>query len=122
VGITNFDTARMQEMVDAGAEISSNQIQYSLMDRRPEQGPMAAYCAAHAIALLPYGTVAGGLLSSEAWLGKPAAAVPLNTFSRRKYAQVIDSVGGWERVQRLLGVLASLATKHGTSSSNVATK
>ena len=32
VGLTNFDTKRMAEMVDAGAEISSNQIQFSLLD------------------------------------------------------------------------------------------
>ena len=29
VSLTNFDTKRVKEMVDAGAEISTNQIQYS---------------------------------------------------------------------------------------------
>jgi aryl-alcohol dehydrogenase-like predicted oxidoreductase len=45
-GLTNFDTKRVAEMVDAGAEISTNQIQYSLLDRRPEK-TMAPYFAAN---------------------------------------------------------------------------
>ena len=43
MGLTNFDTKRMAEMVDAGAEISSNQIQFSLLDRRPLR-TMTGYC------------------------------------------------------------------------------
>ena len=44
------------------------QVQYSLLDRRPENG-MAAFCGAHGILLLPYGVVAGGLLTDK-YLGK----------------------------------------------------
>ncbi len=40
------------------------QVQYSLLDRRPENG-MADFCAAHGMRLLPYGVVAGGLLSDR---------------------------------------------------------
>lgn len=47
------------------------QVQYSLLDRRPENG-MADFCAQHGIALLPYGTTAGGLLSSR-YLGLRAS-------------------------------------------------
>ena len=47
------------------------QVQYSLLDRRPENG-MADFCAQHGMALLPYGTTAGGLLS-ERYLGLPAS-------------------------------------------------
>ena len=56
VGLTNFDTKRMAEMVDAGAEISSNQIQFSLLDRRPLL-QMTEYCASNGVGLLPYGVV-----------------------------------------------------------------
>jgi aryl-alcohol dehydrogenase-like predicted oxidoreductase len=61
VGLTNFDTKHVAEMVDAGAEIATNQIQYSLLDRRPEK-IMVPYFRANGIGLLPYGVVAGGLL------------------------------------------------------------
>lgn len=47
------------------------QVQYSLLDRRPENG-MIEYCAANDIKLLPYGTVAGGFLSDR-FLGLPAS-------------------------------------------------
>jgi hypothetical protein len=45
------------------------QVQYSLLDRRPEN-EMAAYCLQRGVQLLPYGVVAGGLLSDKvgAWL------------------------------------------------------
>ena len=44
-----------------------SQVQYSLLDRRPELA-MAPFCAERGIKLLPYGTVAGGFLS-EKYLG-----------------------------------------------------
>ncbi len=47
------------------------QVQYSLLDRRPENG-MAQFCADRGIKLLPYGVVSGGLLSDK-YLGMPAA-------------------------------------------------
>ena len=93
VGLTNFDTKRVREMVDAGAEISSNQIQFSLLDRRPEL-EMEKYCVANGIALLPYGVVAGGLLSDQ-FLNKPADTVVLDTSSKRKYASVLGYAGGY---------------------------
>jgi aryl-alcohol dehydrogenase-like predicted oxidoreductase len=47
------------------------QVQYSLVDRRPENF-MISYCRDHDIKLLPYGTVAGGFLSDR-YLGLPAS-------------------------------------------------
>ena len=35
IGLTNFDTERMQIMMDSGLQIITNQIQYSIIDRRP---------------------------------------------------------------------------------------
>ena len=47
------------------------QVQYSLLDRRPENR-MAQFCTERGIKLLPYGVVGGGLLSDR-YLGMPAA-------------------------------------------------
>lgn len=47
------------------------QVQYSLLDRRPENG-MAAFCSEHNIKLLPYGAVAGGFLSEKYLGAKPS--------------------------------------------------
>ena len=120
VGLTNFDTKRMAEMVDAGAEISSNQIQFSLLDRRPEK-VMVEYCVQNGIGLLPYGVVAGGLLSDK-FLELPGEDVVLDTSSKRKYASVLGYAGGYAWFQTLLQVLKQVGDKHGVPIANVAAK
>lgn len=45
--------------------------------------------------LLPYGVLAGGLLSAK-YLNVPASEVTLNTVSLRKYAQVLGQNGDWD--------------------------
>ncbi|NDJ54048.1 MAG: aldo/keto reductase, partial [Chloroflexi bacterium] len=37
LALTNFDTIRVRRITEAGIRIVSNQVQYSLIDRRPEQ-------------------------------------------------------------------------------------
>jgi len=120
VSLTNFDTRRMKEMLDAGAEISTNQIQYSLLDRRPELA-MKAYCEQTGVGLLPYGVVAGGLLSDR-YLNAPPEKVVMNTSSLRKYASVIGNVGGYAWYQSLLRCLRAVADKHNTSIANIASR
>ena len=121
VGLTNFDTKRVAEMVDAGAEIASNQIQFSLLDRRPER-EMVPYCAKNGIALLPYGVVAGGLLSDK-FLDFPGEDVVLDTSSKRKYASVLGYAGGYAWYQRLLAELRRVGDKHGGATiANVASR
>ncbi|EFJ45917.1 hypothetical protein VOLCADRAFT_105794 [Volvox carteri f. nagariensis] len=120
VGVTNFDVPRMDAMVRAGVYIASNQLQYSLLDRRPENG-MAQFCAANGIALLSYGVLAGGFLSDK-YLGMPANKVSVDTYSKGKYAGVINAVGGWDWFQSLLQALDIVARKHDTTISNVAAR
>lgn len=120
VSLTNFDTKRMKEMVDAGAEISTNQIQYSLLDRRPEKY-MTKYCAETGIGLLPYGVIAGGFLSDK-YLNARPEDIRTNTYSLRKYASVLGQVGGYDWYQSLLKTLHEVALKHRTSIANVASK
>ena len=57
---------------DRGIRIVSNQVQYSLIDRRPEVA-MADLCASTASSCSTYGTVCGGLLSDATW-GSPSRA------------------------------------------------
>jgi aryl-alcohol dehydrogenase-like predicted oxidoreductase len=121
VGLTNFDTERMQIMIDSDLQIVSNQIQYSIIDRRPEV-KMVPFCMKHNISLLTYGSICGGLIS-ERYLGRiePSAA-ELNTLSLRKYKQMIDAWGGWNLFQELLSTLKIIAQKHNISIANVATR
>jgi len=120
IGVTNFDTPRLRELVDAGIPITSHQVQYSLVDDRPNHG-MVDFCRAQNIALLCYGTVCGGFLS-ERWLGKPAPARDLANRSLAKYQLIIEDFGGWGLFQELLGVLSRIATTHATDIASVATR
>jgi len=120
IGVTNFDTPRLEELVDAGIPITSHQVQYSLVDDRPNHG-MMAYCRTQNIALLCYGTVCGGFLS-EAWLGKPAPQPDLANRSLVKYRLIIEDFGGWSLFQELLGVLSRIAKVNDTDIASVATR
>lgn len=120
LGLTNFDTEHLQIITESGVMVASNQVQFSIIDRRPEV-KMIPFCRKHNISLLTYGTLCGGLLS-EKYLGKPEPSITdLNTLSLQKYKKMIDSWGDWNLFQRLLMVLDNIAKKHNVSISNVAT-
>jgi aryl-alcohol dehydrogenase-like predicted oxidoreductase len=118
VGVTNFDTRAIKQIVDAGISVAAHQVQFSLLDRRPTTS-MTAYCQAHGIGLLCYGTVAGGFLS-ERWLGAPEPSEPLNNRSLTKYKLIIDEFGGWALFQELLAVLQTIASRHEVTIGSVA--
>jgi aryl-alcohol dehydrogenase-like predicted oxidoreductase len=121
LALTNFDTHHLKTTREAGIPIVSNQVQYSLIDRRPEV-QMAAYCRESGVGLLTYGTLCGGLLS-ERYLGRPEPGRgALDTASLRKYKQMIDAWGGWDLFQELLAVLDAIARRHGASLANVAVR
>ena len=119
LALTNFDTEHLDGLLERGFEVVSNQVQYSLIDRRPEVR-MAPYCSEHRVKLLAYGTLCGGLLS-ERFLGKPEPGRgDLYTASLHKYKQMVDAWGGWDLFQDLLAVLSGIGAKNGASIGNVA--
>ncbi len=120
IGGTNFDTPHVEAVLDAGVPVASMQVQYSLLDQRPENG-LVALCAERGVKLLCYGTLAGGFLS-ERWLGAPE---PRGEFANRslvKYKLIIDDFGGWPLFQDLLQTLRGVARKHGVNLAAVATR
>jgi aryl-alcohol dehydrogenase-like predicted oxidoreductase len=122
IGLTNFDTEHMQIIRDSDIPIISNQVQYSIIDRRPEV-KMIPFCLKYNINLLAYGSICGGLLS-ERFLGRaqePSAA-ELDTLSLRKYKRMVDAWGGWSLFQALLVILKEIAQKYDVSITNVATR
>ena len=120
LALTNFDTEHLQMIIDSDIQIASNQIQFSIIDRRPEV-KMISFCKEHNISLLAYGSICGGLLS-ERYVGrKEPSAIELDTLSLRKYKRMIDTWGGWNLFQNLLLTLNDVAKKHNVSITNVAT-
>ena len=118
IGTTNFDTPRLAEIVASGVPVATNQLQYSVLDHRPEHG-MAALCATHGIRLLCYGTLAGGFIA-ERWLGAPEPRPPYANRSLVKYRLIIDDFGGWPRFQALLSALDAIGRRHGVGLASVA--
>jgi len=128
----NYDTPHLNELVSAGIPIVANQVQFSLLDLRPENG-MLEFCQANGIQLLCFGTVAGGWLSDK-YLGAPPP-LPLQpllqgTASSQLYYQSLQawaspltylSPFGWSLYQDLLQTLRAVADKHGSCIANVAT-
>jgi aryl-alcohol dehydrogenase-like predicted oxidoreductase/enamine deaminase RidA (YjgF/YER057c/UK114 family) len=119
LGLTNFNAAHLAMVAHTGIEVVTNQVCYSLLDRRAKRG-MADACGAHGVGILAYGTLAGGLLT-EAWLGRPEPAVAeLKTWSQMKYKRFIEASGGWAAFQQLLQGMRQVASKHDVTMANVA--
>jgi aryl-alcohol dehydrogenase-like predicted oxidoreductase len=116
VGGTNFDTPQTAAMRDAGVPLASMQVQYSLLDRRPEHSLVTL-----GVPLLCYGTLAGGFFS-ERWLGAPEPGAELSNRSLIKYLLVIQDFGGWDAFQTLLQVLKRIGDRHGVGIASVATR
>lgn len=121
LALTNFDTEHLKIITDAGIKIVSNQVQFSLIDRRPLVN-MVSFCQEHDIKLLAYGTVCGGLLS-EKYLGQPEPGGRiLNTASLQKYKRMVDKWGSWSLFQELLSLLQQIADKYKVSIPNIAVR
>lgn len=121
LGLTNFDTAHLRIVLEAGIPVVSNQVCYSLLDQRAA-GAMARLCSERGVRLLAFGTLAGGFLT-ERWLGQDEPAMDsLETWSQMKYKRYIDAAGGWAPFQALLHTLREVATRRGLSMANVASR
>ena len=119
LGVTNFDAAHLDLVLHSGIEIATNQVSFSLLDRRARNA-LAAVCEQHHVKLLAYGTLGGGFLTDR-WLGKPSPEAP-DTWYLMKYRRFIEASGGWEAFQHLLTSLHQVAHNHGMSVANVASR
>jgi len=120
LGVTNFDTVRIKEMLNAGVEITTNQVQYSLLDRRVENS-MSDLAQEHNIPYLCYGSIAGGFLSDR-YLGTSDPTQPYENRSLTKYRLIIDEFGGYNLFQELLKVLRTIADKYHVGVAEIASK
>jgi len=119
IGVTNFDAAHLALALADGIQIESNQVSFSLIDRRAA-GPLAELCRKSGVRLLAYGTLCGGFLSDR-WLGQAEPDAP-SDWSRAKYKRFIEAAGGWNAFQAVLSAAAEVAHRHGVSIANVATR
>ena len=118
LGATNFDGIRLREILNAGVDLVSNQVQYSILDRRPETD-QNGLMAENKMSYLCYGVLAGGFLSDR-YLHKPRPEHPLENRSLVKYDLIIDEFGGYEQFQEVLMKLRQLADKFNTDIAGIA--
>ena len=119
LGVTNFDAAHFNLALSDGVPLLTNQVSFSLIDRRAA-GELAEVCKRHGAWLLAYGTLNGGFLSDK-WLDKPEPQ-DISDWSKMKYHRFIRAAGGWDAFQTILSAAGEVARKHGVSVSNVATR
>jgi aryl-alcohol dehydrogenase-like predicted oxidoreductase/enamine deaminase RidA (YjgF/YER057c/UK114 family) len=119
LGATNFDAAHFNLALSDGVPLRTNQVSFSLMDRRAA-GELADVCERHGAWLLAYGTLNGGFLS-ERWLDRKEPD-SVTDWSKMKYGRFIAAAGGWPAFQTVLRAAAEVARKHGVSLANVATR
>jgi aryl-alcohol dehydrogenase-like predicted oxidoreductase/enamine deaminase RidA (YjgF/YER057c/UK114 family) len=121
IGLTNVDAAHLNVVLASGIPVISNQVSFSLLDRRAE-GSLSDVCRARGVKLLAYGTLAGGWLSQR-WLGQPEPDWErTGTWSQMKYGRFLRVAGGWDALQRVLRAADSVARRHDVSIANVASR
>jgi aryl-alcohol dehydrogenase-like predicted oxidoreductase len=119
IGLANFDTKRLHLIINEGIKVVSNQVAFSLLDRRPLV-KMTEFCKNHGISLLAYSSLCGGFMT-ERWIGAPEPRQQqLSHPSLLRAQQNINDWSGWRLFQELLLVLQSIARKHGVTLPNVA--
>ncbi len=109
LGVTNFDAEHLEPILAAGVPIVSNQVQYSVVDRRPA-GAMTTLARRSGFRLLTYGSLAGGFLTDR-YRGRERPDGELANRSLVKYREILDELG-WETFQELLGAVATAAARH----------
>ena len=121
LGLTNFDTERIKIIIENNFKIISNQVQYSILDQRPEK-IMVPFFIKHEIQIITYGTLLGGFFSEKYLNTDEPTRADLTTASLQKYKNMIDIWGGWQLFQELLEVLNIISKKHNCSIANIATR
>jgi aryl-alcohol dehydrogenase-like predicted oxidoreductase len=107
IGVSNYTLAQTRQAQDAlarrGLRLASNQVEYSLLQRRIERNGLLDYCRANGITILAYSPLAMGLLT-----GKYSPATPPPGIRGRRYGRAFLA-----RIQPLIGLLREIGQAHG---------
>jgi aryl-alcohol dehydrogenase-like predicted oxidoreductase len=110
VGVSNYNVAQVQRayaaLAQRGVRLASNQVNYSLLDRRPEQTGLWALCRELDVRIIAYSPLAKGMLS-----GKYTPAHPPRGPRARMYPPDL-----LKRLEPLLTMLRELGEAHGHKS------
>lgn len=110
VGVSNYDEGQMRRayavLAKRGIPLASNQVSYSLLDRKVERNGLVKTCQELNIALIAYSPLYQGVLT-----GKYTPDRPLPGIRGRRYPRAL-----LERVQPLLQRMREIGQEHGGKS------
>ncbi len=115
VGVSNYSTSQTllaaESLAKYGLGLTSNQVEYSLLNRRIEKNGLLAACRAAGVTVIAYSPLAKGLLTGKYTPQNPPPAPRVMPFNRRILTQV----------QPLLHLLRQIGEAHeGKTPSQVA--
>ncbi|GBF94827.1 aldo keto reductase [Raphidocelis subcapitata] len=92
VGVSNFNPARVAAAAKAlkarGTVLSSNQVQYSLLYRKPEKNGVMEACKENGVTLVAYSPLCQGMLTGKYVPGGPKPSGPRSAIYSSKIAQI----------------------------------
>jgi aryl-alcohol dehydrogenase-like predicted oxidoreductase len=120
VGVSNFSAARMrlahEELAKRGIRLVSNQVRYSLLDRRIERNGILDAARDLGITIISYSPLAQGVLTGK-FHANPGLIKKRSGF--RKYLPAF-SLRGLKKSRPVIEALREIAARHGGSPAQVA--
>jgi aryl-alcohol dehydrogenase-like predicted oxidoreductase len=115
IGVSNFDKKQTAKAMEY-AKIETNQVQYSLLDRRIESELMP-FCEEKGISILPYGPLGGGILT-----GKYNDPPEIKKGDVKDFFYQFYKEPNWSKAKKMVSVLKEIADERGAQVSHVAIK
>ena len=117
VGVSNYSAAQMREahaaLAKRGIPLASNQVEYSLLHRKPEVDGVLDACRELGITMIAYSPLGGGLLT-----GKYSAQNRPSGFFRRVLPQYSRKV--LDAIQPVIKLLREIGDRYSKTASQVA--
>ena len=116
VGVSNYSAAQMRQahaaLAKRGIPLAANQVQYSLLHRRPEVDGVMEACRELGVTLIAYSPLGMGMLSGKYSQGERARGV-------RRFLPIFNW-GGRRKARPVVELLRRIGERHGRSPSQVA--
>jgi aryl-alcohol dehydrogenase-like predicted oxidoreductase len=120
VGVSNFNVARMRRahaaLAKRGLALASNQVKYSLLDRRVESNGTLAVAKELGVTIIAYSPLAQGILSGK--FHRDPGLIRARSGPRKYFTPFRRR--GLERSRPLVAALEEIAAAHGATPSQVA--
>ncbi|MDD5633709.1 MAG: aldo/keto reductase, partial [Candidatus Omnitrophica bacterium] len=105
IGVSNFDKKVLEDACQQ-ANIVSNQVQYSILERKIEK-ELVPFCKEKNISILSYGALGGGILTGKYSERPNFAKGDVRSFFYKYYKEPF-----WSRTKEVVELLKHIADKH----------